>query len=153
MLAYEFQLVVHGRPHTKGSLTAQPVPGQNRVRLVDSEVSRVWRRTVAAGVRKERQRLGRYGPRPMIPRALPVVLALTFLMPGDPLDIGQGDLDKLERNVLDALSGCSEGCGRICGKHSGLYADDAQVVKMSTEKLGWRTDPGVVIQAWAVRPE
>lgn len=154
MLTYEFCLRVAGRPHTKGSLTPQIVPGQNRVRLVDSEVSRIWRRTVAAGVRKERQRIGRYVTgRPMLHRRLPVILTLTFLMPGDEIDLDQGDLDKLERNILDALSACSETCGRICGKHGGLYADDAQVVRMVTEKLGGQRDPGVVIQAWARRPE
>jgi len=141
-------LFVPGRPRTKGSLTPMVTPGTGRVRLTDSDDSKHWRRVVTAAVRKERERIGQYGPRPMLHRRVPVALALTFLVPGDPIDHEMGDLDKFERNVLDALSGCDDTCGRFCGKHAGLYADDAQVIKLLSEKMGPRADVGVVIQAW-----
>lgn len=149
--APEFQVGVYGRPRTKGSLNPQGVHPNGRPRLVDSDVSRAWRRTVAAACRKERGRVGRYSDRPMIPRRVPVSVGLAFWMPGDPIDIDQGDLDKLERNVLDALSACDDGCGPLCGKHSGVYADDAQVVSLASTKYGPSERQGVVITVWAWR--
>ena len=70
--------------------------------------------------------------------------ALTYYLPVTPerlVQQGSGDIDKLERNVLDALT------------QAGVYVDDAQVVACTHEKVcadpkTWQT-PGVRIQVWS----
>lgn len=127
----------HARP--KGSLDAQQVRDgagklTGRVRLQDSPQSTRWRRTVAKHVRE----LG------WVPIDGPCVVQMIFWF--DPASVGRrlrhldeddlpthphiGDLDKLVRNVLDAL------------QDAGAYANDRQVVGFGDTRKLWA-------QTWA----
>jgi Holliday junction resolvase RusA-like endonuclease len=61
-----------------------------------------------------------------------VAVDLTFGLLGDPVVAGAGDLDKLYRNVLDALT------------DAGVYEDDVQVVRLSGSKS--QGEPGVRVR-------
>jgi Holliday junction resolvase RusA-like endonuclease len=121
----------HARP--KGSLRPQQVKDgagelTGRVRLVDTPHSTRWRRTVSKHVAA----LGW----PSIDEA-PCEVNMTFWF--DPAAVGAsrayvdahshpvhphiGDLDKLVRNVLDAL------------QDAGVYANDRQVVRVVADKV------------------
>lgn len=122
---------VPGVPRPKGSLQPQQVRagGQltGRVRLVDSPQSKLWRRTMALA-------FGRPGPR--VFRAMqrpwdgPVVVALyAAFAPCCKESIWDephvGDLDKLLRNVYDALQDAQ------------VYGNDRQVVRDGESRKGW----------------
>ena len=64
----------------------------------------------------------------------PVYLSAHFIVPGKATR--PPDLDKLQRTVLDALTGI-------------VYVDDAQVVAIDSEKDGPSKSPGVLIQIYA----
>ncbi len=69
---------------------------------------------------------------------------LTFWLPvEDVIAAGAGDNDKLERNVLDALT------------KAGAYGDDVQVVHLESRKYPARAHPGpgVLIELWPTSPE
>ena len=134
---------VPGAPKTKGSVNAvkrsdggtyvrQNVQGSVRwARLVEQHVRQVW------GDRDARV-------------DVPIRVTLTYYLPVTPerlLRQGSGDVDKLERNVLDALT------------KAGVYGDDAQVVGVVHEKrcadarvVVWADGPahpqGVRITVW-----
>ena len=122
----------HARP--KGSLDAQQVRDgagklTGRVRLTDSPQSSRWRRTMVKHLR------GLDWP----PISGPCVVQMIFWF--DPLRVGHklrhldnndhpthnhiGDLDKLVRNVLDAL------------QDAGIYANDRQVVAFGDTRKLW----------------
>ncbi len=130
----------HARP--KGSLQPQQVKDgagelTGRVRLVDTPHSTRWRRTI----QKHVQALGW----PCIDEA-PCEVNLTFWFAPASLGITRkyleehafpthphiGDLDKLVRNVLDAL------------QDGGVYANDRQVVRIVTDKVWAHRDRGEV---------
>lgn len=125
---------VPGHPRTKGSLNPQH-RRDGSVRMVDTEESRRWRRVMTLAVRAEIQaQRARY----IIDR--PVMVRLAFYTPNDPTHPYAGDLDKLERNVLDALTGSA-------------FTDDRFVVKIDSVKvhaLGTHHGPGVMIEVWEV---
>lgn len=112
---------VEGVPRPKGSMKEQ-----GRGHLVQSvKGSSAWGQAVAVAVRKV------WTAEPILG---PVSVSLQFWFvaadwPGtyrmDPRPTGQsvGDLDKLERNVLDALT------------RAGVWKDDRQVVEMQSSKL------------------
>jgi hypothetical protein len=149
---------VAGRPRTKGSLTfVTPTYAK------DSEASRHWRALMAGAVLDSRNRLhaertctssrgatglpigcshasfwpcGRAQP-----YAGPVLVRLTALLPVDPLEHGAGDLDKLARNVLDAIASNAKN-SRFRGK---AILDDNQVTELVARKLGPTERTGVRI--------
>jgi Holliday junction resolvase RusA-like endonuclease len=106
---------VPGLPRTKGSL------GKG---FQDTPQSKAWRRVVAMSVRGAAAAVGGVTK---INR--PVQVRCAFHLPGDPVAHGAGDIDKLERNVLDAL-----GCTRPDDAH--LIADDNLVTQLIGIKVG-----------------
>lgn len=142
------RLWVPGHPKTKGSLTFvdQHFAQEN----VTGSVR--WRMLVADAVRRHR------GGRPPSLAPVSVDLCAFLALPGAgphpssaPLHRGAGDVDKLARNVLDAL-GVSASDPR---KGAGAYADDNQVVALRVRKLYvgpyWST-PGMVIEVADMTP-
>lgn len=151
---------VPGRPRTKGSLKPQQVRGgggvlTGRVRLVDTPQSKRWRRTVAKHVKA----LG------WAPIEGPcVVEAIFWFDPAevglDPLTLGPddypthehiGDLDKLMRNVLDALQVDDTGEGN----GAEVFADDRQVVAFGESCKRWALTQhghvaGMSLRVWSV---
>lgn len=125
------EVFVPGHPKTKGSLEKQGG------RMVESVAgSKTWRRLVA-----QRARDVAGGAAPIVG---PVAVRLAFYLPVACVWVGRpGDNDKLERNVLDALTDAQ------------VYGDDVQVVRSIVEKYSARShDPaspfqqGVLIQVW-----
>jgi Holliday junction resolvase RusA-like endonuclease len=127
---------VPGPPKTKGSLTARAprchccpacrgYVGQPQLR--DSVGSGRWRKLVAY---QAAQAMGQLPWGGLI--IGPVAVDLTFGLLGDPVATGAGDLDKLYRNVLDALT------------DAGVYKDDVQVMRLSGSKS--EDEPGVRVR-------
>ena len=102
---------VPGRPKTKGSLT---VVNGRRGLASDTPASKRWRQLMAyavAGLVKA-------------PLDGPVVVAAVFHLPTADVAAGRvGDLDKLARNLLDALT------------DAGVYGDDVQVTRLLVDKV------------------
>lgn len=124
---------VEGRPRTKGSLKPIVNWASQKVMMVEQVgLSTAWRRTVsnhmvALVARKEGK-----GWRLMNgwPRRKAVSVALVFVFErehgdGDewPVKVGYGDVDKLTRNVLDALTDAK------------VYADDSLVRVVTARKV------------------
>lgn len=130
---------VPGRARTKGSL--KPVhnrtgAGRCRVSLTeDGEYSKAWKNQMIARIREQAVCERYAGP-------VMVRLGFTFArLAGDadarfPIKHEYGDIDKLERNVLDALT------------QSGLIKDDALVVHCVANKqfASPGEEPGVWIE-------
>lgn len=110
---------VPGQPKTKGSMVARP-NGSMREGVVGSKR---WRMLMAARFRQEY--------RGIEPMSGPVMVSCVWLLAGNPVATRAGDIDKLVRNLLDALTDAR------------VYLDDVQVVKLVTEKFGPRPSPGV----------
>jgi Holliday junction resolvase RusA-like endonuclease len=110
---------VPGCPKTKGSLDL--VPRRNGPGTYASESvhgSKDWRRLVAKTVRRRREDAG------LAPTSGSVAVSCVFLLPvADVMAPGAGDIDKLLRNVLDALT------------DAGVYVDDVQVVSVDGRKV------------------
>lgn len=129
-----------GRARTKGSL--KPVhfrtgAGRCTVSLTESgEYAKPWKEAMIRAIVAQSE-CSRY--------AGPVLVSLAFVferLAGDedarfPIRIAYGDIDKLERNALDALT------------QSGLIKDDSLVVEATARKLfveDSHTEPGVWIE-------
>lgn len=125
---------VPGHPRTKGSLEAQHRQ-DGSVRMVDTVESKRWRRVMTLAIRDEvREGRARY----VLDR--PVLVRLAFYVVYDATNPYSGDLDKLERNALDAMTGAA-------------FTDDRFVVKMDSVKVaaaGTHHGPGVMIEVWEV---
>lgn len=137
-------LWVSGRPTTKGSVEHI---GHGRVRQSvagSTEWARFLRRAVAdTGI-------GTLG------RDVPVRVRCLFFQPvprsgphssGAPIHERAGDSDKLERNVLDALTLKKDVKG-------GVWPDDVQVISLSSERV-YATDSwpcGVNVRVWTLSP-
>jgi len=145
-------LFIPGRARTKGSLDADAVrdgAGEltGRVYVKDKPHSARWRRAVVAAVANYRgielRRIRQ--AEPMTGQAVRVELAFWFLRPAsnrDPLPttITIGDIDKLQRNVLDALTDAK------------VYLDDSYVIEVRAFKA-WSPDgrtEGVGLSVWSV---
>lgn len=121
------QTFVAGEPKTKGSMRIR-----NRATgaLAESVAgSSTWRALMAGAVRdayRDSTRADTWRP----PYTGAVFVQLMFVLPVDPLREGAGDLDKLTRNVLDALGMRSKN-PRYNG---GVIIDDNQVCRIKTEK-------------------
>lgn len=121
------QFFVPGRPKTKGSLTArarrchccdacQGYEGQPQLR--DTVASARWRKLMAY----QATQAMRAQPHAW-PMLGPVWLHVIFILPvDDPIMTGAGDVDKLLRNLMDALQDAQ------------VYRDDVQVVKVDVVK-------------------
>lgn len=111
---------VPGRPKTKGSLT---VVNGSRGTVADTPASKRWRQLMA------------YAVAGMIKAPLegPVIVAAVFHLPVKDAAAGRvGDLDKLARNLLDALT------------DAGVYGDDVQVTRLIVDKVeAGERGPGV----------
>ncbi len=115
---------VGGWPKTKGSVEHI---GRGRVKQ-SVQGSGAWARRVEQHA--EDAFTARYGTVPGgYSYAGPVSVHLTYWLPVDDVtQPGCGDIDKLERNVLDALT------------KAGVYVDDVQVVRCCHEKWPHRPD-------------
>ena len=152
---------VQGTPRPKGSMdTSATRDGSGKltggVRVKDSPQSVRWRRTMA------QQLAMSYAARSVEPVRGPVVVRATFWF--DPERFGAatqltpwpmhpqiGDLDKLLRNLLDALAVDETGKGN----GAAVFANDRQVVRFDagTEKR-WSLDgrEGVHVIVWEIIP-
>jgi Holliday junction resolvase RusA-like endonuclease len=133
-------LFVPGHPRTKGSLRPEVDWARRKVRMVEQvEQSKPWRQKMQAYiVRKvrEQERPGKWEPYAG-PLSVGVVFAYERPRTGVGVDLpypiieagenANGDVDKLLRNLLDALQG------------SGLIKNDAQVCETTAAKM-WETD-------------
>lgn len=133
---------VAGLPRTKGSLAKRP-----NGTLYDSVVdSGKWRALMAGALRDahELQYVRTFGPTSDGPPPYPgaVEVGATFHLPVDPLAYGAGDLDKLTRNLLDALGTHS----RNPRYNGGVIVDDNQVTGLHVCKVGPASRPGVDVQ-------
>jgi Holliday junction resolvase RusA-like endonuclease len=146
---------VAGRPRTKGSLTPQMsrgAGGKIRVHLVESgEYAVPWKRTMIDAIRfqcfgslRAQQGAAMFTG--------PVEVSATFVFAQQegaghevwpshrtpyPTAIDIGDLDKLLRNLLDALT------------QSGLIKDDSQVARIVSDKR-WGVVQGVDVEVKAL---
>ncbi len=121
---------ISGHPATKGSLTFK---GRGHVQE-SVKGSEEWRSLVTNVVRNDiRQRSPNVYPGDDPPTTLPVLVRLGFWLDHpDPCGatVRAGDIDKLTRNVLDALT------------DAGAYVDDNQVAQLSVTKLSSGGHPG-----------
>lgn len=133
------QAWVPGRPRSKGSMKAWCTRGaQHKIRMEEQVAdSGAWRKKVAALV----QRLGRERYGRDLKLEMPVELRVVYFfrrededMPTEPRPtaITVGDLDKLDRNIGDALTS------------SGLIRDDKFIVRIMSEKR-WGPQAGAQV--------
>lgn len=147
-----------GRPRTKGSLKTYCMKDRRHTIRIEEQVaeSGAWRRTVARALREAQ--LEQHGR--LLKYEGPVEVRLVFFMPREqsvnggpipthatewPTAITVGDIDKLTRNVLDAMLTPTKRAD--FAKCSALLADDSQVVLLSVGKF-WvpeDSEPGVQI--------
>jgi len=133
---YPMRLFAPGRPRTKGSLRHQ-----GRGHMVEQVAgSGLWRRLIAEKLAFTLgQEQGQDGPvRKYLPYVGPVSARAVFWFAGrveggDPYPVGRryGDLDKLARNIGDAMT------------DAGVIADDSLIVGWELEKL-WAYGDGLV---------
>ena len=120
---------VPGAPKTKGSLSARAprchcspqCRGYARLpHLRDSEGSKRWRKLVAYQAAQATRARGAWMTWPLVGW---VALEILYVLPAaDLLAQGAGDLDKLDRNVFDALQDAQ------------VFENDAQVARCIGEK-------------------
>lgn len=104
---------IPGRPKTKGSLT---VTNAARGLAQDTPASKRWRALMAYAARRAWEE----------PWALdgPVSVVAVFHLPAVDVSTGRvGDIDKLARNLLDALQDAQ------------VFSDDVQVTRLLCEKV------------------
>lgn len=129
------QFVVYGKPEPQGSSKAF-VRGGRAVITSDNPKMKGWRKEVGSTARASANDYGMYGV--VYGKHVPVEMELRFrfMRPKSAVKsrmypVVTPDLDKLQRAVLDALTGI-------------LYLDDAQVVKITASKVYDGID-GVVV--------
>jgi crossover junction endodeoxyribonuclease RusA len=135
------QFWVGGDPRTQGSFIARTVKGRTYVVPQDDAKLKRWRKSVAAVAR------GAWADSPYAGRlldgsAVRLRLQFVFVPPASdphrpyPVTRSSGDLDKLQRAVLDALTGV-------------IYQDDSQVVSVTASKIYRAASPGVLVAVGA----
>jgi Holliday junction resolvase RusA-like endonuclease len=134
---------VPGIARTKGSLDVVNAGGRGRgAVLADTELSTKWRRLVAYQARRA------YGREPsLLPIKVEIVVALPALDWPMITRKGAGDVDKLARNVLDALAVDLSKPDLAAG----VYVDDSQVVDLHVIKLadlGGTLPRGLKLKVW-----
>lgn len=139
---------VPGRPRSKGSLKIWCTRGRDHKVRVEEQVaeSSKWRKRVAANVQHDA--ILAYGPKPL-KLEIPLELRVVYFFRREDEDQPQlprptamtvGDLDKLDRNIGDALTS------------SGLIKDDKYIVRIMSEKR-WGTQAGAQILLMQVPEE
>lgn len=124
------RFLVHGVPATKGSL--KPVPRGRHTALIESHItSKPWREAVKwAALEAIAKREGTGDPFATLSGPVEVLVTYSFPKPKSapktrriwPVTRSSGDIDKLLRNILDALVDV------------GIMGDDSQVVRDIQEK-------------------
>ena len=131
-----------GQPRTKGSLDE---------RHQDTPQSKAWRRLMAGACRDD---LARRWPTPAmvpIPYPSPVAVTAYWFLPREPTAYGAGDIDKLLRNLLDALSAPTPGRTTDASLCAGAIRDDNQVVGIPESWQYYDPQcPGVLVQMRAL---
>lgn len=139
---------VPGRPRTKGSLNAYCSKGPTHKLIWKEQVVEgpAWRKKVAVQVQREAR--AAYGLAPL-KLEIPVELRVVYFFRREdedmptlprPTAITVGDLDKLDRNIGDALTS------------SGLIKDDKYIVRIMSEKR-WGAQAGAQIMLLQVPEE
>lgn len=129
-----------GRPKTKGSLDIKT--GVPR----DTEASKAWRRLMAGACRDD---LRRRHPQELEAGSSypgPVAVTAYWFLPKPPTDYQAGDIDKLLRNLLDALSARTDRTTdrSLC---AGAIVDDNQVQGIPDSWEFYDPDqPGVLVE-------
>jgi Holliday junction resolvase RusA-like endonuclease len=151
--AASLHVTVSGRPVPQGSATIQRFNTAHRGTVVSSNKDRLlpWRNAVSIAANDA------WGDHPPIDSPVSVALMFSFARPKAhygagrnaavlkpsapvyPCGRGQGDIDKLARAVLDALS------------DAGVFTDDSRVVSLLADKV-WSSDgrEGVSIEVHLV---
>lgn len=131
-----------GQPKTKGSLDE---------RHQDTPQSKAWRRLMAGACRDD---LARRWPMPAmvpIPYPSPVAVTAYWFLPREPTAYQAGDIDKLLRNLLDALSAPTPKRTTDVSLCAGAIVDDNQVVGIPESWEFYDAErPGVLVQVRAV---
>jgi Holliday junction resolvase RusA-like endonuclease len=141
------QTWIAGRPRTKGSLNAYCSKGRDHKLVWREQVkdSKAWRMTMARQLQREAR--FNYGEHLLL--EIPVELRLVYFFRREdedrstepyPTAMTVGDLDKLDRNVLDALTS------------SGIVKDDRYVVRIMSEKR-WGNVAGVQLTLMQIPEE
>lgn len=147
---------VPGRPKTKGSLdVVNASTGHVRENVAGSAR---WRLLVADAVRRDRARRFGADARPSV---FPVAVRCAFWLPppanpaGEwrdaPIHTRAGDVDKLARNVLDALANDAANAAM----NGGAYVNDVQVCDLRAVKLLATPPgllPGLLLSVWELAP-
>jgi hypothetical protein len=139
---------VAGRPKTKGSMR---VRNRQTLALEESvDGSGTWRALMAGAVKADyqaRTSAVHQGDRP--PHPGPVAVIAVFYLPVDPTQTRAGDVDKLARNLLDALASDA----RNPRYNGGVIFNDNQVARLDVMKTGPCVSPtlGVHIRIVALR--
>lgn len=143
---------VAGRPKTKGSMRVR-----NRATLALEESvdgSGRWRALMAGAVKADYQARAADAlsvPGERLPVTGPVAVIAIFYLPVDPVQARAGDVDKLTRNLLDALASDA----RNPRYNGGVIVNDNQVVKLDVTKTGpmpLDASCGVLIRITALQP-
>lgn len=137
------EMWIPGRPRTKGSLKVITPRGQRPRLIEDHKHSKPWRTRMTHAIRDADTSFAE-------PYTGPVAVTARFLferhgptaktLPYPTLNAGVnacGDLDKLLRNLLDALQGAA------------VIVDDAQVCSVQTVK-SWDGEAGVWLTVWTL---
>jgi Holliday junction resolvase RusA-like endonuclease len=135
------RVFIPGHARTKGSLD---VVNAGRKVLADSEASVRWRAMMAYRLSAA------YAGRPMALGPIKVTADVTLPVSAEALLTRQsGDVDKLARNLLDALAHDP----KKPKLSAGVYRDDSQVVELSIMKQIVTQDwpPGIYVSVWEIR--
>lgn len=154
---------VPGHPRTKGSLDVVN-SGRRTGKLVlqDSDASRSWLLLTVGRVRDDLVKRYPYG---YAPSTKPCYARMVFWIPAwRPLTEREitedgiaaaawdkaGDVDKLARNILDALSAPDADTETARRKRAGVYADDVQVQSTTIERFAAseHAPPGAAIEIY-----
>jgi Holliday junction resolvase RusA-like endonuclease len=130
---------VPGRPKTKGSMRV--VNGRTGA-MSDTPASHRWRQQMAYVIKGHYRQAGGIVPAPIEGAC---VVGMIFYLPiEDVTREGSGDIDKLARNVLDALGTSDPDDARV-------YVTDAQVIRMAAEKRPATSlhASGLQLRVWA----
>jgi hypothetical protein len=137
---------IAGVPKTKGSLRVRNAKTGALTEGVKG--SSDWRALVAGGVRDAYQALNpqRFAIAPRPPSIGPVAVRADFELPVDPLQVRAGDLDKLLRNLLDALASDA----RNPRYNGGVIVNDNQVAGLYASKSGPHRHPGLRVEVYTL---
>ena len=140
------QFRVDGRPRTKGSMKVITPRGRKPMLIEDHAHSLPWRKRIKSAIIAQVPHVTDSDHRPF---ALPVRVHATFfferlgpsaqLLPWPVVNAGMnanGDLDKLLRNLLDAM------------KDARLIADDSLVVELAASKEWTALGAGISVKVW-----